>query len=73
VFLTKDGRKLVSQNKELDKRVNETTLNGVSAADFETTLRTLEKMKSNLLSTLDSAPADPAASESEARERASLR
>jgi hypothetical protein len=45
----------------------------VSAADFETTLRTLEKMKSNLLSTLDSAPADPAASESEARERASLR
>jgi MarR family transcriptional regulator, transcriptional regulator for hemolysin len=73
VFLTKEGRKLVSQNKELDKRVNETTLNGVSAADFETTMRTLEKMKSNLLSTLESAPADAAAGESETRERASSR
>lgn len=52
VFLTKEGRKLVSQNKELDKSVNETTLQGVSEADFEVTMRTLEKMKSNLLAAM---------------------
>jgi DNA-binding MarR family transcriptional regulator len=52
VFLTKEGRKLVSQNKELDKSVNETTLQGVSEADFEITMRTLDKMKSNLLAAM---------------------
>ena len=52
VFLTKEGRKLVSQNKELDKSVNETTLQGVSEADFEITMRTLEKMKANLLNAM---------------------
>jgi MarR family transcriptional regulator for hemolysin len=55
VFLTKEGRKLVSQNKELDKSVNEITLNGVSDADFAITMRTLDKMKSNLLATLEGA------------------
>lgn len=64
VFLTKDGKKLVSQNKELDRRVNEATLIGVSAADFETTMRTLEKMKSNLLVELGNA-AETEAEESE--------
>ena len=58
VFLTREGRKLVSQNKELDKSVNETTLNGVSEADFETTMRTLETMKSNLLAALEGSGAD---------------
>jgi MarR family transcriptional regulator, transcriptional regulator for hemolysin len=58
VFLTREGRKLVSQNKELDKSVNETTLNGVSEADFETTMRTLETMKSNLLAALEDSGAD---------------
>jgi MarR family transcriptional regulator, transcriptional regulator for hemolysin len=52
VFLTKEGRKLVSQNKELDKSVNETTLQGVSEADFEITMRTLDKMKANLLAAM---------------------
>jgi MarR family transcriptional regulator, transcriptional regulator for hemolysin len=55
VFLTKEGRKLVSQNKELDKSVNETTLQGVSEADFEITMRTLEKMKVNLLTAMGGA------------------
>jgi MarR family transcriptional regulator, transcriptional regulator for hemolysin len=55
VFLTKEGRKLVSQNKELDKSVNETTLQGVSEADFEITMRTLEKMKANLLTAMGGA------------------
>jgi MarR family transcriptional regulator, transcriptional regulator for hemolysin len=73
VFLTKEGRRFVSQNKQLDKRVNETTLNGVSAEDFEITMRTLEKMKMNLLSTMDVTPAETVASESEARERAGTR
>lgn len=57
VYLTKEGRKLVSQNKELDKRVNETTLQGVSEADFEITMRTLEKMKMNLLTAMGGATA----------------
>jgi len=56
VFLTKEGKRLVSQNKELDRRVNETTLIGVSLEDFETTMRTLEKMKSNLLVALGNSP-----------------
>jgi MarR family transcriptional regulator for hemolysin len=55
VFLTKEGRKLVSQNKELDKSVNETTLQGVSEADFEITMRTLDKMKANLLTAMGGA------------------
>jgi MarR family transcriptional regulator, transcriptional regulator for hemolysin len=63
VFLTKEGRRLVSQNKELDKSVNETTLSGVSEADFEVTMRTLEKMKSNLLTALEGATADTARGE----------
>jgi hypothetical protein len=42
----------VSQNKELDKSVNETTLQGVSEADFEITMRTLDKMKANLLAAM---------------------
>jgi MarR family transcriptional regulator, transcriptional regulator for hemolysin len=63
VFLTKEGRRLVSQNKELDKSVNETTLQGVSEADFEITMRTLEKMKSNLLTAMGgTASADDAGS-----------
>jgi MarR family transcriptional regulator, transcriptional regulator for hemolysin len=53
VYLTRDGRKLVSQNKELDKRVNETVLQGVSEADFEITMRTLDRMKTNLLAALE--------------------
>ena len=53
VYLTREGRKLVSQNKELDKRVNETVLQGVSEADFEVTMRTLERMKTNLLGALE--------------------
>lgn len=53
VYLTREGRKLVSQNKELDKGVNNTTLQGVSEGDFEITMRTLEKMKLNLLMALD--------------------
>jgi hypothetical protein len=73
VFLTKEGRKLVSQNKELDKSVNETTLNGVSESDFETTMRTLEKMKSNLLATLDAAAQEAGGSDAEQRERATPR
>jgi DNA-binding MarR family transcriptional regulator len=73
VFLTKEGRRLVSQNKELDKRVNETTLNGVSESDFETTMRTLEKMKSNLLATLDAAAPEAGGSDAEQRERATTR
>src|SRR6201996_9311939 len=52
VYLTKEGRKLVSQKKELDKSVNETTLQGLSEADFEITMRTLEKMKVNLLTAM---------------------
>jgi len=55
VYLTKEGRKLVSQNKELDKSVNETTLQGVSEADFEITMRTLERMKANLLTAMGGA------------------
>ena len=73
VFLTKEGRRLVSQNKELDKRVNETTLNGVSETDFETTMRTLEKMKSNLLATLEAAVPETGGSDAEQRERATTR
>jgi len=73
VFLTKEGRRLVSQNKELDKRVNETTLNGVSETDFETTMRTLEKMKSNLLATLDAVAPEAGGSDAEQRERATPR
>jgi MarR family transcriptional regulator, transcriptional regulator for hemolysin len=53
VYLTREGRKLVSQNKELDKRVNETVLQGVSEADFEVTMRTLDRMKTNLLAALE--------------------
>jgi MarR family transcriptional regulator, transcriptional regulator for hemolysin len=53
VYLTREGRKLVSQNKELDKRVNETVLEGVSEPDFEITMRTLDRMKTNLLAALD--------------------
>ena len=60
VFLTREGRKLVSQNKELDKRVNETTLQGVSESDFEITMRTLETMKSNLLAAMEGGGADDA-------------
>jgi len=71
VFLTKEGRKLVSQNKELDKSVNDTTLTGVSEADFETTMHTLEKMKSNLLSALDGATSDTA--RGELRDKASAK
>jgi DNA-binding MarR family transcriptional regulator len=71
VFLTRDGRKLVSQNKQLDKRVNETTLQGVSEADFEITMRTLDKMKANLLAAMESGGAEEikasAANESPAR------
>jgi MarR family transcriptional regulator, transcriptional regulator for hemolysin len=52
VYLTREGRKLVSQNKELDKSVNEITLQGVSESDFEVTMRTLDKMKANLLASL---------------------
>jgi DNA-binding MarR family transcriptional regulator len=74
VFLTREGRKLVAQNKELDKRVNETTLNGVSEGDFEITMRTLEKMKSNLLSTMDNAvPEGEGGIDGEERERATTR
>ncbi len=58
VFLTRDGRKLVAQKKELDKRVNETTLNGVPEADIEITMRTLDRMKLNLLAILDTAEGD---------------
>lgn len=60
VYLTREGRKLVSQNKELDKRVNETVLEGVPEPDFEITMRTLERMKTNLLIALDGygAPAE---------------
>jgi MarR family transcriptional regulator for hemolysin len=58
VFLTREGRKLVSQNKQLDKRVNETTLQGVSESDFEITMRTLETMKSNLLAAMESGGAE---------------
>ncbi len=58
VFLTREGRKLVSQNKELDKRVNETTLEGVSESDFEITMRTLETMKSNLLAAMEGGGAE---------------
>jgi MarR family transcriptional regulator, transcriptional regulator for hemolysin len=53
VYLTREGRKLVSQNKELDKSVNETVLQGVSEGDFEVTMRTLERMKTNLLGALE--------------------
>jgi DNA-binding MarR family transcriptional regulator len=71
VFLTKEGRKLVSQNKELDKSVNETTLQGVSEADFEITMRTLDKMKTNLLAamggTASSEDADTAAASAQAK------
>ncbi|MEA3177303.1 MAG: MarR family transcriptional regulator, transcriptional regulator for hemolysin [Gammaproteobacteria bacterium] len=71
VFLTKEGRKLVSQNKELDKSVNETTLQGVSEADFEITMRTLDKMKTNLLAamggTASSEDADTAAGSAQAK------
>ncbi len=62
VFLTKEGRRLVSQNK-----------NGVSETDFETTMRTLEKMKSNLLATLDAAAQEAGGSDAEQRERATPR
>jgi DNA-binding MarR family transcriptional regulator len=58
VFLTREGRKLVSQNKQLDKRVNETTLQGVSESDFEITMRTLETMKSNLLAAMEGGGAE---------------
>jgi MarR family transcriptional regulator, transcriptional regulator for hemolysin len=60
VYLTREGRKLVSQNKELDKGVNETVLQGVPEADFEVTMRTLERMKANLLAALEGygAPAE---------------
>lgn len=58
VFLTREGRKLVSQNKQLDKRMNETTLQGVSESDFEITMRTLETMKSNLLAAMESGAAE---------------
>jgi MarR family transcriptional regulator for hemolysin len=71
VFLTKEGRKLVSQNKELDKSVNETTLQGVSEADFEITMRTLDKMKVNLLTAMggsaSSDDAESAASSAQAK------
>jgi len=60
VYLTREGRKLVSQNKELDKRVNETTLQGVSESDFEITMRTLETMKSNLLAAMEGGGAEDA-------------
>jgi DNA-binding MarR family transcriptional regulator len=69
VFLTREGRKLVSQNKELDRRVNETTLIGVSAADFETTMRTLDRMKSNLLVALGGTPEDEAEASAEEGEK----
>jgi MarR family transcriptional regulator for hemolysin len=52
VYLTRAARRLVRQNQELDKRVNGTTLYGVSPADFKITMRTLEKMKSNLLAAM---------------------
>jgi MarR family transcriptional regulator, transcriptional regulator for hemolysin len=71
VFLTKEGRRLVSQNKELDKSVNETTLSGVSEADFEVTMRTLERMKSNLLTALGGATAESTGAE--AAEKASMK
>jgi DNA-binding MarR family transcriptional regulator len=53
VYLTREGRKLVSQNRELDKGVNAITLQGVSEVDFAITMRTLEKMKMNLLASLE--------------------
>ncbi len=53
VFLTKEGRRLVSQNK--------------------TTMRTLEKMKSNLLATLEAAAPEAGGGDAEQRERATTR
>jgi DNA-binding MarR family transcriptional regulator len=52
VFLTRDGRKLVARHKELDKTVNEIISRGISVADLDVTMRTLEIMKTNLLSAL---------------------
>lgn len=58
VFLTREGRKVVGRHKELDKTVNDVISQGISEDDIEVTMRTLEKMKSNLLASLSESGTD---------------
>ena len=49
VFMTREGRRFVARTREVDQEMNAAILHGISAADLEATVRTLEAMKQHLL------------------------
>lgn len=49
VYMTREGRRFVARNRELDQEMNQAILRDISQDDLEATVRTLEAMKQHLL------------------------
>jgi DNA-binding MarR family transcriptional regulator len=52
VYMTREGRRFVARNRQLDQEMNKVILSDIERADIEATIHVLEAMKQNLLSTL---------------------
>jgi DNA-binding MarR family transcriptional regulator len=60
VYMTREGRRFVARNRELDQDMNKTILQNISRDDIEATIRVLGAMKGNLLAALAPAEAEAA-------------
>lgn len=49
VYMTREGRRFVARNRQLDQEMNKVILSDIPADDLAATVRTLEAMKQHLL------------------------